>query len=68
MCINLQVPFISLLNIKDVCTLKRVQYDIQDCTERTLDVCCDSTHKVVSDTEGISADYHGINEANVSGS
>ncbi len=49
-------------------TLNCVQYYIHNSTQHTLDVSCYSTHKVVSNIEGISADNHRVNEANVNGS
>lgn len=50
------------------CTVKSVQDCIYDCAQHTLDVLGYSTHKVVSNTEDISANDHRVNEANVSGS
>lgn len=50
------------------CTFYCVQYHINDGTEHILDATCYSLQKVVSNTEDVSADDHGVHEAQVGGS
>lgn len=50
------------------CTFSYLQYAVNDATEHVADVSHYPAHAVICNTEDISANYHRVHEANVSGS